>query len=186
MQPDTGKLWQRRVTGSPAMRRPVPGQRPLGLTARCRRGQTAADRVPGWATGDGPQSGQTVRPGSRTCRYSMLSANLSANTHTRRQRNDLASENVQRMAEINLPVDSPTYIRAQLVKQSSVARRTCMPYVKSWSPVRVPVPAQPCARPACEGVWQGEDRRARRPRGGAEGCGEGGRRWRKGAMADSN
>ena len=42
-------------------------------------------------------------------------------------------------ARINLPVDSQTDISAKLLKQSSMAGRTCVPYVNSWLPVRGPV-----------------------------------------------
>lgn len=106
-------------TGSPATGRPAPGQpahpacdgRP-----RCRRGGPPA-RFPG-RNGDGQQNWQTVYPGSRTCRPSTPPANLLANTYTCRQRSAVAAVNAQDVAVINLPVNSQTYIRAQLVKQS--------------------------------------------------------------------
>ena len=90
----------------------------------------------------------------------------------------------QDTAVINLPVNSQTDISVKLIKQSSVAGRTCVTYVNSLSLVRgnvsaqyqVPAPPVRARRPAParprEGVRPGEGRRARRPAGGEAGAGK--------------
>ena len=75
-----GRRANLRGAGSAATARPVPGQPaqpvPAGLPA-----VGADSRRPGsrGGTGDGPQSGLTVYPGSRTCRYSTPLANPYSN-----------------------------------------------------------------------------------------------------------
>ena len=75
----TGKTWQRGGTGSPGMS-PVSAR----LT-RVRGGRPGADAGglrPGCWSGDGPRSGQTVRPDSRTGAHSAPLANTGTNTYS--------------------------------------------------------------------------------------------------------
>jgi hypothetical protein len=122
------------------VRRPRAGRfpaSPLTGLPRCRSGGPPAGlRGPGR---DGQRKWQTVCPGSRTCRRSTPPANPGTNTGTCRQRTPLSAADVQDTARINLPVHSQTDISAKLLKQSSMARRTCVPYVNYSSPVRAPV-----------------------------------------------
>jgi hypothetical protein len=121
----------------------------------------------------------------QTCRPSMSSANLPANTGTCRQRSPLSAADLLDTAVINLPVHSQTDISVKLIKQWWMAGRTCVTYVNSLSPVRgnvsvqYPVPAPPPVRarlpaPARsrEGVRPGEGRRARRPAAARAGAGK--------------
>jgi len=62
------------------------------------------------APGNGPRSGQTVRPGSRTGRHSAPPANMYSISHTCRHRKSPGRGNAQDVAELNLPVDSQTQI----------------------------------------------------------------------------
>jgi hypothetical protein len=122
-----------------------------GGTAGCRRGGPPAG-FPGG--GDCQRKWQTVYRDSRTCRPSMSSANLPANTGTRRQRSPIPAADVLDTAVINLPAHSQTDISVKLIKQSSVAGRRCVTYVNSLPLVRgnvsvqYPVPA-PRSVPAC-------------------------------------
>jgi hypothetical protein len=74
-----------------------------------------------------PGTPQARQAGSaRTGTHSAPSANSYSDPYSAYETNTLARANVPDTAKINLPVDSQTYISAQLVKQLSVARRTCV------------------------------------------------------------
>ena len=76
----TGKTWQREP-GSPGISRPAPGS--PGSRRDCPElTRAASGRVAGAGTGDGPQSGQTVRPDSRTGAPSAPLANTGTNTYS--------------------------------------------------------------------------------------------------------
>ena len=77
----TGKTWQRRGTGSPGISQPAPGS--PGSRRDCPElTRAASGRVAGAGTGDGPQSGQTVQPDSRTDARSAPLANTGTDTYS--------------------------------------------------------------------------------------------------------
>ena len=101
----TAKAWQ--PTGDRS--RPRVGR----LAAAPARPAGAEGLWPGSpGAGDGQRKRKTVYRDLRTCRPSMSSASLPANTGTCRQRSALAAANVQDSAGINLPVNSQTVLGA--------------------------------------------------------------------------
>jgi hypothetical protein len=75
----TGKTWQRGGTGSPGM---SPASARLTRVRDGRPGADAGGLRPGCRSGDGPRSGQTVRPDSRTGAHSAPLANTGTNIYS--------------------------------------------------------------------------------------------------------
>ena len=119
-----GKPWDHPGTGLAG--------RPPG---RSRRAHWPPQVASGCLAGGGAGDGQR-KLADRLSWFANLSLfHPSANTYSSggscRQRNPLSATDVQDAAELTFQCDSPTHISVRLIKQSFMARGTCVPYVNS-------------------------------------------------------